>query len=73
MAKQFTEVEESRDGQISIKGSDCYSCWYFISIIIEHPYNANYILTVTQNDESISGQYREMRPDQPASMYITAG
>jgi hypothetical protein len=47
MAEKFLAVNASSDGGISIIGSECYSCWYFVTVEVEDVDNANYILTVS--------------------------
>lgn len=54
-AAAIASCEEDKTTQINIKGSDCFSCWYFLVIEIQDPTDADFRLTITQNEERISG------------------
>ena len=46
LAYDYKEVEEGKSMQLDISGKLCYTCWYFIYVIVQDKDTADYRITI---------------------------
>jgi hypothetical protein len=72
---EFRDVEAGASDSILISGSDCYTCWYFIKIVVTDPRKTSYRLTV-QQDEPLTNDVHSLYPISttigPTPLYVAA-
>ena len=69
----YEEVTGPSAASLPIPGDACYGCWYFIKVKVDTTDKTVYRITVSQEDENVSGQFREVAPARPSQRFIAAG
>jgi hypothetical protein len=62
-------VQEGKYVTINIKGSACYTCWYFINCTFNNPAATTFTLTASEGLDD-GGQYESISLSSPAEVYI---
>lgn len=63
------DVQEGKYRAINIKGSDCFTCWYFINTTFNNPAATTFTVTASEGIDD-GGQYQPISLSSPAETYI---
>lgn len=63
------DVQEGKYRAINVKGSDCFTCWYFINCTFNNPAATTFTVTASEGIDD-GGQYQAISLSSPTEVYI---